>query len=141
MRDESVPVDELLSVDREYRTRAAADTLTRIAPLRFNPQHRAWLPVLHTRRAGHRYTALFSNTARAHVFGRTHDWVVVYANGGREGPQYTVITGRRGILKDRRVIAGREAECARFYWTRQRRRAGTARTRGPPGSVGRDGTE
>jgi DNA polymerase (family X) len=56
------PVDELLDVDREYRERAAAGTLQRITPRRFNPRGEAWLPVRHTERAGRHYTALFSNS-------------------------------------------------------------------------------
>lgn len=64
-------VAELLAVDREYRDRAEAGTLPLIAPRRFNPEGRAWLPVLHTRRGNRNYTALFSNTALAHRLGRT----------------------------------------------------------------------
>ena len=71
-------VAELLDVDREYREGAAAGTIPRIAPRRFNPKHERWLPVLHTSRGARRYTALFSNTARAHELGRTRSWVVVY---------------------------------------------------------------
>ena len=115
------PVDELLSVDREYRSGAAAGTLPLITPRRFNPEKKAWLPVLHTQRGERHYTALFSNTARAHILGRTHDWVVLYADGGRAERQWTAITAQRGVLKGRRVIAGREAECGRLYLARRRR--------------------
>jgi DNA polymerase (family X) len=117
-------VDELLSVDREYRSGAAAGTLPLIAPRRFNPKGKAWLPVLHTQRGDHHYTALFSNTARAHALGRTHDWVVLYVDGGRGERQCTVITARRAVLKGKRVIAGREAECARYYSEHHRRAVG-----------------
>jgi hypothetical protein len=113
--EDELPVDEVLSVDQEYRDRAAAGELKVIAPRRFNPEGKAWLPVLHTERGERRYTALFSNTARAHVFGRTRDWVVLYVDHGRGERQCTVITARRGVLKGKRVIAGREAECARYY--------------------------
>jgi putative hydrolase len=113
--EDEPPVAEVLSVDQEYRSGAAAGTLTLIAPRRFNPEGKAWLPVLHTERGEHRYTALFSNTARAHALGRTRDWVVLYVDGGRGERQCTVITARHGILKGKRVIAGREAECARYY--------------------------
>jgi len=114
-RAEPWPVEELLDVDREYRKRADAGDLHLIAPHRFNPEGKAWLPVLHTQRGPHHYTALFSNTARAHEFGRTHDWVVLYADGGGGERQATVITARRGVLRGRRVVAGREADCARYY--------------------------
>ena len=90
------PVAELLDVDREYRDKAAAGQLRRIAPRRFNPSGEAWLPVLHTQRGERHYTVLFSNTTRAHRLGKTHDWVVLYYDGGQEERQYTVITSQRG---------------------------------------------
>ena len=112
---EVVPVAELLDVDREYRDSADAGSLKRIAPRRFNPEGKAWLPVLHTRRGDHEYTALFSNTGRAHRLGRTHDWVVLYYDGGAREHQATVITARRGPLEGKRIVPGREDECERYY--------------------------
>ncbi|MDX1622991.1 MAG: helix-hairpin-helix domain-containing protein, partial [Gemmatimonadota bacterium] len=53
---EPPPVDEVLDVDREYRERAGAGELERIAPKRFNPEDEAWLPILHTRRGDRHYT-------------------------------------------------------------------------------------
>src|SRR5260370_11123492 len=44
------PVSELLDVDREYRNKAAAGTLKKIAPHRFNPEGESWLPIMHTAR-------------------------------------------------------------------------------------------
>jgi len=105
------PVSELLDVDREYRTKAAAGALRLIAPRRFNPSGEAWLPVLHTRRGVRGYTALFSNTARAHRTGHTRDWVVLYSDGTAGEHQHTVITATRGPLAGQRVVAGREDEC------------------------------
>jgi putative hydrolase len=113
--DAAPPVGELLDVDREYRRRAAAGELRRIAPRRFNPAGRAWLPILHTARAGRQYTALFSNTARAHRLGHVGDWVVLYCEAGDGEHQYTVVTGQRGPLAGRRLVPGREAECRRYY--------------------------
>jgi hypothetical protein len=104
------PVSELLDVDREYREKVAAGALPLIAPRRFNPTGEAWLPVLHTRRGARRYSALFSNTARAHRTGKTRDWVVLYCDDGRGEQQYTVITATRGPWLGRRVVAGRETE-------------------------------
>ena len=104
------PVAEILDVDREYRDKAAAGQLTTIAPRRFNPSHEAWLPILHTQRGDHHYTALFSNTALAHQLGRTHDWVVIYWDDGRSERQGTVVTAERGPLKGRRIVRGRERE-------------------------------
>lgn len=106
------PVAELLDVDREYREKAAAGALRRIAPRRLNPTGEAWLPVLRTTRGARRYTALFSNTAHAHEAGRTRDWVVLYFDDGGGEQQSTVVTAERGPLAGRRIVRGREAECA-----------------------------
>lgn len=109
------PAAEVLHVDAEYRRRARAGLLPRIAPKRFNPSGAAWLPVMHTTRGPREYTALFSNTARAHQLRRTDDWVVIYYDGhGPEG-QCTVVTAREGPLQGRRTVRGREAECLRHY--------------------------
>ena len=108
-------VDELLDVDREYREKVSRDELPRIAPRRFNPGHEAWLPVLHTSRGARHYTALYSNTARAHAARRTRDWVVLYYDGADGERQHTVITATRGPLAGRRIVAGREGECERWY--------------------------
>lgn len=105
------PMDELLDVDREYRQKAAAGELPLIAPERFNPGGDRWLPVLHSRRGPRRYTALFSNTERAHRLGRTRDWVVLYAKDAGGERQYTVITSTHGALRGHRVVAGHEREC------------------------------
>ena len=87
-----------------------------IAPKRFNPRNEAWLPILHTDRNNWHFTVLYSNTARAHELGRTHDWVVVYFydDHHQEG-QHTVVTETRGSLVNKRVIRGREAECRAHY--------------------------
>ncbi|MFN0122865.1 MAG: helix-hairpin-helix domain-containing protein [Blastocatellia bacterium] len=108
-------ISEILDVDREYRVMADRDVLPKIAPRRFNPQHKTWLPVLHTTRGERHYTALFSNTARAHEADMTHDWVIIYADGGQGERQYTVITALRGPLEGRRIVRGRETECVAHY--------------------------
>jgi DNA polymerase (family X) len=113
------PIGELLDVDREYRDKATAGALPTIAPRRFNPTGEAWLPVWHTQRGERHYTALFSNTARAHQLGMTHDWVVLYHDSGRGEGQCTVITSQRGRLKGKRIVRGREAECVPYYQERQ----------------------
>jgi len=109
------PLQELLDVDREYRQLARQGKLPRIAPRRFNPTGDAWLPVLHTEREGRHYTALYSNTARAHELGATHDWVVIYRDDDQHSGSWTAITSSFGALRGRRVIRGREDECARHY--------------------------
>jgi hypothetical protein len=114
-------VAELLDVDREYREQAAAGTLERIAPRRFNPQGSAWLPILHTERGPRHYTALFSNTARAHELGTTGDWVVIYLDDGDGERQATVVTEPRGALAGKRVVRGRERECALHHGVAPRR--------------------
>ncbi len=114
----------LLSVDREYRHRSALDELPRIAPRRFNPTGEAWLPILNTQRKPWSFTALFSNTARAHQLEKTDDWVVLYCErAGKEEVQYTLVTETRGDLKGERVVRGREAECRAYYRERRRQAA------------------
>jgi DNA polymerase (family X) len=108
-------VSELLDVDQEYREKAEAGRLRKIAPKRFNPTGREWLPVLHTKRGKRRYTALFSNTALAHELGKTNDWVVLYYDGGEGEKQCTVVTAKQGPLAGSRVVRGRETESAAFY--------------------------
>lgn len=108
-------VDELLDVDREYREKAAANQLHKFAPRRFNPTEEAWLPVLHTQRGDRHYTALFSNTARAHQKGKTQDWVVLFYDDGDRESQCTVITAEWGPIEGRRIVRGREFECMRYY--------------------------
>ena len=119
----SIPVSyepsiaEVLDVDRQYREEARAGKIKLIAPKRFNPTGEAWLPVLHTTRGPRHYTALFSNTARAHELGKTNDWVVLFYDADGTERQCTVITSTFGPLQGRRIVRGREAECADFYRT------------------------
>ncbi len=102
----------LLDVDREYREKAQTDELPRIAPRRNNPDGAAWLPIFHSLRDGWHFTALFSNTDRAHELDRVRDWVVIYfEREGHEG-QCTVVTEYRGPLTGKRVVRGREEEVA-----------------------------
>jgi len=108
---EEPDVPELLDVDREYLFRSAAGELPHIAPRRFNPKHEAWLPILHTQRGPRHYTALFSNTARAHTLGRTRDWVVLYSDGEQGERQWTIVTESAGPLRGHRIVRGREEEC------------------------------
>jgi len=108
-------VAEILSVDGQYLREAAENRLPKIAPRRFNPSREAWLPILHTARGERHYTAVFSNTAHAHQLGKTRDWVVIYYDGGAEERQCTVITAQRGSLRGKRIVRGREAECADLY--------------------------
>ncbi len=108
------PVSLLLEVDEEYREKAAAGELRMIAPKRFNPNNEAWLPIFNTKKDGWEFTALFSNTARAHDLGKTHDWVVIFfEKDGQEG-QCTVVTETSGSFAGRRVVRGRERATAMF---------------------------
>lgn len=103
----------ILEVDKQYRTLAQAGKLTAIAPRRFNPDGKRWLPIMHMMQEGWLFTTLYSNTARAHDLNKTHDWVVIYyERDGAEG-QCTVVTETHGKLRGQRVVRGREAECAR----------------------------
>lgn len=109
------PVELLLQIDRQYRDQAKAGRLRKIAPKRFNPGDVAWLPILHTEKDGWEFTALFSNTARAHELERIYDWVVIfYEQPGTDG-QATVVTETSGALKGKRVVRGREKECKECY--------------------------
>ncbi len=109
------PARLLLDIDAEYRQKAAAGELPRIAPKRFNPEGAAWLPIMHAARRGWHFTALFSNTARAHELGRTDDWVVIYFyDDDHRESQCTVVTETHGPMTGERVVRGREAECRRL---------------------------
>jgi hypothetical protein len=113
--EEAPPVALLLAIDARYRRRAAAGRLKTIAPRRFNPEGQAWLPILHAEEGPWHFTALYSNTARAHELGRTRDWVVIYYDrDGLEG-RCTVVTERRGPDRGRRVVRGREEECRIYH--------------------------
>jgi hypothetical protein len=112
---EEPSVAELLDIDQEYRKKAKSGRLRRIAPQRFNLKGKAWLPILRTERNTRHYTALYSNTPRAHDFGTTHDWVVIYRDDRGGQGQWTAITAQVGDLRGRRIIRGREAECDAYY--------------------------
>jgi hypothetical protein len=101
--DDAPPASLILAVDEEYRRAAQAGELRYIKPRRYNPWHETWLPILHTERDGWEFTAHFSNSANAHRFGKTRDWVVVTAERGGREVRSTVVTERRG---QRRVVRG-----------------------------------
>lgn len=106
----------LLDVDRRYRADADAGRLPTIAPKRFNPAGESWLPILHDELDGWHFTALYSNTARAHQLGKVRDWVVIYFyDDEHEEGQHTVVTETRGPLAGHRVVRGRESDCREFY--------------------------
>ena len=109
-------VDLLLKIDEQYRKKAQAGELPVIAPKRFNPGGEAWLPIMHASRKGWHFTALYSNTARAHQLDRVKDWVVIffYDDQHHEG-QHTVVTETRGAATGWRVVRGREKECSDYY--------------------------
>jgi putative hydrolase len=106
----------LLKVDAEYRKKAGAGKLPCITPKRFNPENKAWLPIFHSTRDHWHFTALYSNTERAHNLNRVYDWVVIYFydDHHQEG-QHTIVTETHGTLFGKRVVRGREAECYEFY--------------------------
>ncbi len=116
---EEPPISDILSVDREYLESAERGALPLIAPSRFNPEGKRWLPVLHSARGPWHYTALFSNTAKAHELGKTGDWVVIYFHMENEPEaQCTVVTQAYGVLAGRRVVRGREGDCMAHYAAR-----------------------
>ncbi len=108
-------VSEILDVDREYRQKSEQRRLPRISPKHFNPTNEAWLPVLHTERWTRHYTALYSNTARAHELGTIRDWVIIYRDDHEGDGQWTVITASFGENAGQRIVRGRERECSEYY--------------------------
>ena len=113
--DRSIPIAEILDIDAEYKKRAAEDQLPKIAPVKFNPGAVAWLPIMHIERDDRHYTALFSNTARAHELNTTKDWVVIYRDDDQQHARWTVVTSQFGKLRGCRIVRGREDECREFY--------------------------
>lgn len=108
-------VQTILKVDAGYRQKASSGQLRTITPRRFNPEVKAWLPILHAEAEGWHFTALYSNTARAHKMGRIKDWVVIHFDRDGTENQATVVTELSGPLKGRRVVRGREQECLDYY--------------------------
>jgi len=108
-------IKTLLNVDEEYRKKAKANKLRKIAPKRFNPQGEAWLPILNTENDGWNFTVLYSNTALAHNLNKTHDWVVIYYDKNDQEGQNTVVTETKGPLEGKRIVRGREDECREYY--------------------------
>lgn len=115
--EERPGVETLLAIDAEYRAAAEAGRLRTIAPRRFNPEGEAWLPVFEADGEGWHFTALFSNTARAHQLGKVRDWVVIYWERQGHQHQATVVTATDGPLQGKRVVRGREKESRAYYET------------------------
>ncbi|MGB3787259.1 MAG: helix-hairpin-helix domain-containing protein [Phormidesmis sp.] len=107
---DSPSIELLLEVDAHYRYLAKAGQLRMVSPRRFNPQGKPWLPVMQMKKAGWSLNALYSNTARAHELGKTHDWVVIYyekANGEESHRgQCTIVTETHGERRGDRVVRG-----------------------------------
>jgi hypothetical protein len=104
-----------LEIDKDYRRLDAENKLQRIAPKRFNPEEKAWLPIYHSDRAGWHFTVLYSNTARAHQLNKQHDWVIIYYQKDNIEGQVTVVTEARGPLKGKRVVRGEEEDSEKYY--------------------------
>jgi hypothetical protein len=123
-----IDVASLLAIDARYRELARRGELARIAPRRFNPEGKRWLPVL--RETDPRWgevTAMFSNTARAHDLGRTGDWVVIYLERDGDTDRFTVVTEHSGKLRGLRIVRGRERECSAVYAEAGRSREASAK--------------
>ena len=116
---EQPEIATLLIIDADYRRQVEQHSLPLVAPRRFNPGRKAWLPVWHTERDGWIFTVMYSNSACAYRTGKRRDWVVmVYKRGETEG-ECTAVTEYRGPMRGRRVVRGRESECQAYY-ARQR---------------------
>ena len=50
---------------------------------------------------------------------KTKDWVVIYYDDAAGKRQCTVITSGRGPLTGKRIVPGREEDCARYYRKRK----------------------
>ena len=111
--------------DRSPFEAARAGTLPTIALRRFNPEKQPWLPILHTQRGDRHYTAMFSNTARAHRLGMTRDWVIIYQDGDSGTRQYTIVTNHQGPLEGQRIVRGRESGVPRLLQGAIRPRSGS----------------
>ncbi len=111
-------IELLMRIDAEYRQRAGAGELPQIAPKRFNPEGKAWLPIFNVERDDWAFTVMFSNTGQAHELGKTNDWVVLYFERDEGRGQCTVVTEGRGPLEGKRVVRGRESDCA-GYWQKR----------------------
>lgn len=108
-------VELLLALDEAYRRQAEAGELPTITPQRFNPEKKAWLPVLEGHAGGWQFSIMYSNTARAHELSKTRDWVVIYYRRDGREDQLTIVTETGGPLAGKRVVRGREAECREYY--------------------------
>lgn len=109
-------VSTLLGIDRIYIDGVKKNALPKIAPKRFNPKQKVWLPILHTTQNSWHFTAMYSNSYRAHELDRHKDWVIIYYyDNHHRGGQCTVVSEYRGVLAGRRVVRGRENECREYY--------------------------
>ena len=86
-----------------------------VTPRRFNPDKKPWLPVMKIRKAGWSFNVLYSNTARAHELGKTHDWVVInYERSVRGQIQIrSVHSGHRISGSQQRNSRGEKTICER----------------------------
>ena len=107
---DSPSIELLLEVDSQYRYLAKAGQLRMVTPRRFNPEGKPWLPIMKLQKEGWSFNVLYSNTARAHELGKTHDWVVIYYKKvdekvSRHG-QCTIVTETYGAHRGDRVVRG-----------------------------------
>ncbi|MCB0686562.1 MAG: hypothetical protein KDC53_08555 [Saprospiraceae bacterium] len=114
-RLESPGIQVLLEIDQKYRNLANQGKLKNIAPKRFNPKNEAWLPIYHTEKNDWHFTALYSNTIRAHQLNKQYDWVIVFYQKDQVEGQVTVVTETKGPLKGKRVVRGWEEDSEKYY--------------------------
>lgn len=96
----------ILEIDAQYRHLAAAGQLPMITPRRFNIEGKRWLPIMYLQRGEWQFSALYSNTARAHKLGKVYDWVIIHCERDGHQGHYTVVTETRGALRGQRVVRG-----------------------------------
>lgn len=85
----------LLDVDREYLDKARAGTLPTITPWRFNPEQKAWLPVLHTGCDAGEVIAGRSDQRRASVLEQTGDALASQIRRGKLHGDQRIVDGER----------------------------------------------
>lgn len=64
-------------------------------------------PVMHVSRDGWHFTALYSNSRRAHELNKTGDWVVIhYQQDGASEGRVTIVTQALDPVGTQRVVCG-----------------------------------
>lgn len=112
-------IADLLAIDQEFRKTDLTRQLPHRREMRLFHHGENYTRSQKIRRKNWRYHVRYSNSSLAHRLGLYGDWVVIYFQDakGNKG-QRTVVTEYRGSLAGKRVVRGREEECAQYYLPR-----------------------